>query len=79
MSLPLETITVKVVCGSETGTAFFVGANMLISAYHTVMENDSENPITIYTDGISLNAVIKEKEVNLDIRSEERRVGKECW
>lgn len=67
MSSPLEKITVKVVCGSENGTAFFVGANMLISAYHTVMDNDSENPITIYADGRSLNAVIKDKEENLDI------------
>jgi hypothetical protein len=67
MSSPIEKITVKVICGSENGTGFFVDANMLISAYHTVMDNGPENPILIYVDGVSLNATIKDKEENLDV------------
>lgn len=68
MSSPIEKITVKVVCGSENGTGFFVDANMLISAYHTVMDNnDTGNTILVYADGVSLSATIKDKEENLDI------------
>ncbi|MDE7115177.1 MAG: trypsin-like peptidase domain-containing protein [Muribaculaceae bacterium] len=49
----IPSITCKVECGTERGTAFFVDAHRLITAYHVVGAALNGNPIYVETEGLS--------------------------
>lgn len=47
----IPSITCKVECGTERGTAFFVDAHRLLTAYHVVGSALNGNPIYVEVDG----------------------------
>lgn len=49
----IPSITCKVECGTERGTAFFVDASRLLTAYHVVGSALNGNPIYIEIDGLN--------------------------
>lgn len=46
-------LIVRIVCGKEVGTAFYVAPDLLLTAYHTVAcySDDAENIVKDSTDG----------------------------
>lgn len=49
----IPSITHKVECGTERGTAFFVDAHLLLTAYHVVGSSLNGNPIYVEIEGVA--------------------------
>ena len=49
----IPSITYKVECGTERGTAFFVDAHRLLTAYHVVGSAQNGNPIYVEIGGMA--------------------------
>lgn len=49
----IPSITHKVECGTERGTAFFVDAHLLLTAYHVVGSSLNGNPIYVEIERVA--------------------------
>ena len=63
----IPSITCKVECGTERGTAFFVDAHRLLTAYHVVGAALNGNPIYVEIEGMNYECELRIVEPGKDI------------
>ena len=63
----IPSITCKVECGTERGTAFFVDAHRLLTAYHVVGAALNGNPIYVEIEGLNYECELTKVKYGKDI------------